>query len=164
MSGSKTVFLWLYISLPNLIWQTHPWQEETSARSTTPSARWPISLPTGDTSNPHRPAKTRRNDPAWRCSIDQQIETLKAKKAILSNIDHDSEKLMASLCDFNILMALTRSIGTDEMSELCNLVKKYARGQRKAAATPSKQLKLGLKNALGGWTWMICTERHRCKN
>ncbi len=75
--------------------------------------------------------------------------TLKAKKTILSRIDGDSEKLVASLCDFNTLMALARSIGEDEMSELCNLVKKYARGQRKAA-TPSKQLKLVLKNALGG--------------
>jgi len=74
--------------------------------------------------------------------------TMKAKKTILSKIDDDPEELVASLCDFNILMAFTRSIGKDEMSELCSLVKKYVRGQRKAA-TLSKQLKLVLKNALG---------------
>ena len=75
--------------------------------------------------------------------------TNKTKKEILQKIDGDSEPLMASLCDFSILMALDRLIGNEEMKELCSLVKKYARGQRKAAE-PSTQLKLVLKNVLGG--------------
>lgn len=80
------------------------------------------------------------------------VLTVKSKKNILKHIDgdsNDSEKLMASLCDFNILMALNRSLGKEEMDELCLLVKKYARGQRKTTK-PSKHLKIVLKNLLGG--------------
>ena len=76
--------------------------------------------------------------------------TLKTRKNIIKKMDtSDTESLMASLCDFNILMALDRSLGKKEMDELCNLVKKYSRGQRKAAK-PSNELRLALKNLLGG--------------
>ena len=73
--------------------------------------------------------------------------TAKTKKSIMKNLDGDTEKLIANLCDFNTLMAVGRSIGKQEMSELCNLVKKFSRGQRKAAK-PSELLKLGLRNLM----------------
>lgn len=76
--------------------------------------------------------------------------TAKAKKNIIKKLSSgDTENLMASLCDFNILMALDRSLGKKEMDELCHLVKKYSRGQRKAAK-PSNELILVFKNLLGG--------------
>ena len=76
--------------------------------------------------------------------------TTKVKNNLLKNLGSDNgEKLIETLCDFNILMALDRSIGKAEMAELCNLVKKFSRGQRKAAQ-PSKNLVLALKNVLGG--------------
>lgn len=75
--------------------------------------------------------------------------TTKSRKVLLKNIDGDSEKFMEALCDFDILMALTKALKGEESSQLCSLVKKYARGQRKAAQ-PSKELKLALKNILGG--------------
>lgn len=75
--------------------------------------------------------------------------TTKSKKALLKHVDGDSEKFVKSLCDFDILMALTKSLKEEESAELCALVKKYARGQRKAAQ-PSKQLKLALANIIGG--------------
>lgn len=74
--------------------------------------------------------------------------TARTKKTILKKLDDDSERLMGTLCDFNILMALDRAIGEEEMKELCSLVKKYSRGQRKAAQM-SKKLMLLLRNVVG---------------
>ncbi len=74
--------------------------------------------------------------------------TARTKKTILKKLDDDSESLMGTLCDFNILMALDRAIGEEEMKELCSLVKKYSRGQRKAAQM-SKKLMLLLRNVIG---------------
>jgi len=75
--------------------------------------------------------------------------TANTRKALLTKFDGNDEDLISLLCNFEVLMALDRLIAQDKMSELCMLVKKYSRGQRKAAQL-SNNLRLVLKNVLGG--------------
>ena len=50
--------------------------------------------------------------------------------------------------DFDVLMALDNMVGKEDMEKLCELVKKYARGQKRGTAL-SSHLKLTLQSVLG---------------
>ena len=72
----------------------------------------------------------------------------KKKKNILSKLDDGNDgDLVGELCDFNVLMALDRSIKEEDMQSLCKLVSKFAKGQRKGIEMGS-HLKILLKNVL----------------
>ena len=74
----------------------------------------------------------------------------KTRKRILSALEEkDSGNVLQELCDFDVLFALDALIGRDEMKEICELVKKYARGQKKGAVL-GDHLKLTLQSLLGG--------------
>ncbi|KAL7485831.1 hypothetical protein ACHAW6_011424 [Cyclotella cf. meneghiniana] len=74
----------------------------------------------------------------------------KTRKRILSALEEkESGNVLQELCDFDVLLALDRLIGRDEMKELCELVKRYARGQKKGAML-GDHLKLTLKSLLEG--------------
>jgi len=80
--------------------------------------------------------------------------TAKSKKNILKKIEltgagGDDGSLLEELCDFNLLIALDRLLGKSDINELCKLVTRYTKGQKKGTAVP-KQLKLVLKSILEG--------------
>ena len=78
--------------------------------------------------------------------------TGKAKKRILKALvkseksDHDVD-LFEALCDFNVLYALDGMMKKADMDDICGLVKKWARGQRRGTEC-SKNLKAALRFAL----------------
>ena len=78
--------------------------------------------------------------------------TGKAKKRILNALDkseksdHDVD-LFEALCDFNVLYALDGMMKKADMDDICGLVKKWARGQRRGTEC-SKNLKAALRFAL----------------
>ncbi|KAL3790473.1 hypothetical protein HJC23_012029 [Cyclotella cryptica] len=74
----------------------------------------------------------------------------KTRKRILSALEgSESGRVLQELCDFDVLLALDTMIGRDEMKELCELVKKFARGQKKGARL-GDHLRLTLQSLLGG--------------
>jgi hypothetical protein len=74
----------------------------------------------------------------------------KKRKRILASLENnDSSQTLKELCDFDVLMALDLMIGREDMRELCDLVKKYARGQKRGTLL-SDALKLTLMSSLGG--------------
>ena len=78
--------------------------------------------------------------------------TGKTKKRILKALDkseksdHDVD-LFEALCDFNVLCALDGMMKKADMDDICGLVKKWARGQRRGTEC-SKNLKSALRFAL----------------
>lgn len=60
--------------------------------------------------------------------------------------DHDVD-LFEALCDFNVLYALDGMMKKADMDDICGLVKKWARGQRRGTEC-SKNLKAALRFAL----------------
>ena len=76
----------------------------------------------------------------------------KTRKRLLAALQSEgsssSQSSLKELCDFDVLMALDKMIGKKEMEELCELVKKYSRGQKKGTAL-SAHLKLTLQSVLG---------------
>ena len=74
--------------------------------------------------------------------------TANKKKALLAKIDSGNDSdLIEELCDFNVLMALDRSIEKEDMNSLCKLVTKYSKGQRQGIEM-GNELKLVLKSVL----------------
>ena len=73
---------------------------------------------------------------------------VKTRKRILAALEDGKDELK-ELCDFDILMALDALIGREESEQLCSLVKKYARGQKKGTVL-DEHLKLTLQSVLGG--------------
>lgn len=73
----------------------------------------------------------------------------KTRKRILAALaQKESSHILKELCNFDVLMALDAIIGQDEIRELCELVKKYARGQKRGTVL-SDHLKLTLQSILG---------------
>jgi len=73
----------------------------------------------------------------------------KTRKRILTALaQKESSLALKELCDFDVLMALDAIIGQDEVKELCESVKKYARGQKRGTVL-SDHLKLTLQSILG---------------
>jgi hypothetical protein len=68
--------------------------------------------------------------------------TQKAKKRILmaaaaATSENDSQQLlMKELCDFNVLLALDNLLQADQTNELCRIVQKWSRGQRRGTMIP----------------------------
>ncbi len=74
--------------------------------------------------------------------------TNKKKKTLLSKLEGESnEEIFRELCDFDTLMALHSILGKDDMDQLCTLVTKFSRGQRKGTEM-GNDLKLVLKSVL----------------
>ena len=76
--------------------------------------------------------------------------TAKAKKRILAALDKggsDGIELFEALCDFNVLMALDGMLKKGDIDELCRLVRKWTRGQRRGTEM-GKDLRTALKLAL----------------
>ena len=74
--------------------------------------------------------------------------TNKVKKVIVSSLDSDDDgKLLEALCDFNLLLALDKTLSSEDMEQLCGLVKKYARGQKRGTHL-DERLKLLLRSML----------------
>ncbi|CAB9516033.1 expressed unknown protein [Seminavis robusta] len=70
--------------------------------------------------------------------------TNKVKKTILASLDEsDSNKLLETLCDLNLLVTLDKNLAPAEMEQLCTLVRKWARGQKRGT-----QIEDRLKNLL----------------
>ena len=61
--------------------------------------------------------------------------------------DGSDGDILGELCDFNVLMALGKSMRREDMSLLCKFVKKFSRGQRKGIEM-NKDLKIVLKSLL----------------
>jgi hypothetical protein len=74
--------------------------------------------------------------------------TSKVKKELLRALEADDPTLMEELSDFNVLLALDQSLTETEMEKLCELVKKFARGQKQGTAIDAK-LKMKLKSVVG---------------
>ncbi|EED91026.1 predicted protein [Thalassiosira pseudonana CCMP1335] len=79
---------------------------------------------------------------------------VKTRKRILSALENSNGsgsdgKLLQQLCDFDTLLALDAMIGKKESEELCGLVRKYARGQKRGTVIED-HLKLTLQSVLGG--------------
>ena len=72
--------------------------------------------------------------------------TAKTKKALLAAMDDDS-KLLQELCDMNTILACDQILSNDNSAKLCELVRKYARGQKRGTEVDSK-LKLQLRSIL----------------
>ena len=72
--------------------------------------------------------------------------TNKTKKNLLAVID-DDRQLLQQLCDFNTLLALDEVLSESESDSLCQLVKKWARGQKQGTQV-SAGLKLKLRSVL----------------
>lgn len=76
----------------------------------------------------------------------------KTRKRLLSALEDSSSSsssnVLKELCDFDVLMALDAMIGRDEMQNLCELVKKYARGQKRGTVL-GDHLTLVLQSVLG---------------
>jgi len=80
--------------------------------------------------------------------------TIKTKKKLLDALNkYDATKatnnLFEILSDFNVLVGLDPMIPPTDMSEICRLVKKWARGQRRGTFMDEKRILL-LKSVLGG--------------
>ncbi|KAL7466460.1 hypothetical protein ACHAXS_006757 [Conticribra weissflogii] len=73
---------------------------------------------------------------------------VKTKTRILTALQKGEGEL-EELCDFDVLMALDAMLGREDSEQLCLLVKKFARGQRKGTVL-GDHLKLTLLSALGG--------------
>ena len=74
--------------------------------------------------------------------------TNKARKALIAALD-DDRKLLEQLCDFNALLALDQSLSKDDSQQLCQLVRKWARGQKQGTQVGSKlkrQLRIVLES------------------
>lgn len=75
--------------------------------------------------------------------------TNKVKKAILAALDTNNDgKLLEALCDFNLLLALDKTLSSTDTEELCGLVRKWARGQKRGTE-PNERLKMLLRSILG---------------
>ena len=76
----------------------------------------------------------------------------KTRKRLLAALQSEgsssSQSSLKELCDFDVLMALDNMVGKEDMEKLCELVKKYARGQKRGTAL-SSHLKLTLQSVLG---------------
>lgn len=72
--------------------------------------------------------------------------TNKAKKSLINAMD-DDRKLFEELCNFNTILALDQGLSTKDSDELCELVRKWARGQKQGTTVGSK-LKMHLKAIL----------------
>eukprot|EP00980_Cylindrotheca_fusiformis_P014735 scaffold4009_cov124-Cylindrotheca_fusiformis.AAC.15 len=72
--------------------------------------------------------------------------TNKAKKVLLKALDSDSQ-LLEELCNFNTIMALDQSLSSEDSEKLCELVWKWARGQKQGTKLGSK-LKMHLRSIL----------------
>lgn len=90
--------------------------------------------------------------------------TAKSTKRILAALDGSSggagdggtgtgggndSALLEALCDFNVLMGLSALLRPREMDELCVLVRKWSRGQKRGTVV-GRELKLALRSVLGG--------------
>lgn len=81
--------------------------------------------------------------------------TMKKKllTAITTTTTQESSKkekmMMSSLCHFDVLMGLDSILGPKRVMELCEIIRKYARGQRKSLDM-KKELIMALTLALGG--------------
>jgi len=86
--------------------------------------------------------------------------TMKTKKRLLQMISSSSTSattssaagdsdILEGLCDFHTLLALDSMLGKDDMDEICRLVKKWSRGQRRGTVMGDK-LKMVLQSVLGG--------------
>jgi hypothetical protein len=75
----------------------------------------------------------------------------KTRKRLLSALEggETGEILFKELCDFDVLLALDGMVGRNEIKDICELVKKYARGQKKGTVL-GDHLKLTLQSVLGG--------------
>lgn len=76
--------------------------------------------------------------------------TTKTKKALLAALDKDSSdhcSLLNALSDFNILVALDALLPAEQTKDLCRLVRKWVRGQKRGTKVP-KTLKLSLQSVL----------------
>ena len=74
--------------------------------------------------------------------------TAKKKESLLAQIeDGNDSDLVDGLCDFNVMMALDRSLSREDMSSLCKIVAKYSRGHKKGIEVENK-LKLVIKNSI----------------
>jgi len=73
---------------------------------------------------------------------------VKTRKRILAALEQ-GDGALKELCDFDILLALDMLIGREESEQLCLLVRKYARGQKKGTVLDG-HLKLTLQSVLGG--------------
>jgi len=74
--------------------------------------------------------------------------TNKVKKALLTSLDqNDDAKLFATLSDFNLLLTLEKMLPGTDMEQLCSLVRKWARGQKRGTELDDK-LKLLLQSML----------------
>jgi hypothetical protein len=72
--------------------------------------------------------------------------TNKAKEAMINAFD-DDQKLFEELCNFNTILKLDQSLSSEESDELCELVRKWARGQKQGTKLGSK-LKMHLRGIL----------------
>jgi hypothetical protein len=72
--------------------------------------------------------------------------TNKAKKALIKAFD-DDKKLFEELCNFNTILKLDQSLSSEESDKLCELVRKWARGQKQGTKLGSK-LEMHLKSIL----------------
>jgi hypothetical protein len=73
--------------------------------------------------------------------------TNKAKKKLVNAMDDDNRKLFEELCNFNTILALDLSLARKDSDDLCELVRKWARGQKQGTKLGSK-LKMHLKGIL----------------
>jgi hypothetical protein len=74
--------------------------------------------------------------------------TAKKKESLLAQIEDENDSdLVDGLCDFNVMMALDRSLLREDMSSLCKIVAKYSRGHKKGIEVENK-LKLVIKNSI----------------
>jgi hypothetical protein len=74
--------------------------------------------------------------------------TNKIKKTILSALDaKDDSSLLAALCDLNLLVSLDKMLAPEDMHQVCTVVRKYARGQKKGTQLEDR-LKLLLRSLL----------------
>jgi hypothetical protein len=77
--------------------------------------------------------------------------TKKTKERLLAALEKDESgdrcSLLDSLRDFNILMALDELLPLEDMEELCRLVRKWVRGQKRGTKVERK-LKLVLQSVL----------------
>ncbi|KAL3944179.1 MAG: hypothetical protein SGBAC_001736 [Bacillariaceae sp.] len=74
--------------------------------------------------------------------------TNKTKKALLNLLESGKDtKLLEELCDFNTLLALDQLLTKQESDQLCEVVRKWSRGQKQGTKVGSK-LKKQLRNFL----------------
>jgi hypothetical protein len=73
--------------------------------------------------------------------------TTKTKKALMSALKEDDRRLLEELCDLNTLLALDQSVSNEDTEEWCQLVRKWARGQKEGTQVNGK-LKMRLQGVL----------------